>query len=144
MALETDYRETRIIYDEGRNMFRCMIGGHWKEYKSLILAKKAIDYASKKGFERVPFIGKKGAWGQGVWSKGTVTSINASGEVWVVWENGDREKLWKSGGGRLYLDEPGNERIIEKIKKLEASVEEARGKIEDLTENLTPALQEEE
>ena len=134
-----NYKEIKIEYDEGADVWRAKVGGVGKSYDSLKAAKKAIDYALKKEFIRIPCWVQRGRqWNRGGYVKGTITSTNIHGEVWVTFGEKEREKFYRHD--HIIGDNPENVLKINRIGELQLVRDRANKEIEELDKKLTPAI----
>jgi len=137
--MEETYKEIKIRYEEQSDVWMAQVGGVGKTYDSLKAAKKAIDYALKKEFIRIPCWVQRGRqWNRGGYVKGTITSTNIHGEVWVTFGEKNREKFYRHD--HIIGDNPENVLKINRIGELQLVRDRANKEIEELDKKLTPAI----
>jgi len=141
--MEVVYKEVRITYDESEDDWGANLVGIPKRFGSLKAAKKAIDYITKKAFERIECYVRRGGWGETrAYQKGTITSQSATGEIWITFSSKDREKFRAYGSRSIVGDTPDNVLILKEITTLEEQQKEIRKQLEELEKKLEPALKE--
>lgn len=114
-----DYNRTFVIKKDDIELRR--------DFADIAEARKWIDNQGKQKFKRVPVLCRFGFRDE--LEHGEATSIINGDEVWCISASGKRNKIHI---GNVWMDTPGNKKILADIHELNQVVVDAANKISEL------------